>query len=99
MTLRTLHLEFNLIADASVVIHLLQWGTGGELHLKGVPCVEELLRHEAEKAAAAGKKTEETAPVEELPPEPAQKKPGSGKGHRDSVVQAITIPGWRLILQ
>lgn len=92
MTLRTLHLDFNPIADASAVLQVQQWGSGGELHLKGIPCIEELLRHQAEKAASVEKESEEAPPKEETTPEPIPKKPGSA-------AQAITAQGWKLVLQ
>merc|ERR1719201_1046560 len=50
MTLKTLNLEHNPITDAAVVMKL-QPGGVGEIHLKGVPCAEELSKLLAEAAS------------------------------------------------
>jgi len=82
--LRTLILEHNPVADAATVLRLLPFGTGGDLVLRGVPCVQELMeakaQEEAEQAAA------ETTSV------------ASG-GERPASQATAQATGWNLVLK
>jgi hypothetical protein len=79
-TLTTLNLEYNPIVDASVVMKLQPWGLGN-LHLKGIPCAEELSKLYADLVVVKSPSPEgvEEDPAQAAPEEEASKKPKGWK--------------------
>lgn len=91
-TLKTLNLEHNPIKDAAALMKIQPNGLG-EIHLKGIPCAEELARLFAELVEAS-----RAAPAAELEEDPAQAAPPAEKPPSPDAAMAQT-PGWRFMFK
>jgi len=91
-TLKTLNLEHNPIKDAAALMKIQPNGLG-EIHLRGVPCAEELSRLARPELVEASR----AAPAE-LEEDPAQAAPPAEKPPSPVDAMAQT-PGWRFIFK